>query len=946
MVTSTHSCRERLASRVRSGALALPAAVLVLLAPAHVSAQDAVAPAAAVAGGETSSEDGTELSEDEIKLLFQRFSDLSPAERDAMIAVYEDLGIELGPLMDAEQARVDAAEGGRPPQLMNFVQRLQFAREPAKVLAAQTRIGINPEPIPLQDAPPNEQADWMHRHVMAGEWGAFKAFLVERAGEEAEQVYSHVIQSTNDQRSELLPEDVLGLAGASPVAPTDWQVDALGGLLKRAAEKSSVGPFLAELKGGTTWFGPAEESRDRTARLLLKAEMALEAFEYLPSLEQAREDEDLDVLIGHAGYRLALARIAGDEPERDRQVRAAWDLYGEGALMEGADFTKRLECLTSVVDLLPRVPPAPGREMLGKLFDREELAAAALEAVALNAMQMSGGGAPNQGRRPGGNVGAAMSAQAILTMKEAVDTLLERESFEIEQLRVPLRMLTIGLVTRAEAVIQNSGGTPGVQPVTAQLLRAIPNEQWRQSIEPSLSSRAYKAFIGIALVADETDQALELLASGIEASPDEGEAMAELFLNTWVQRLRTQNQMQPQNRMFYYYGNRRPAAPLTRGRQRRNLDRLVTLLDLLEGIGVDGRAMPSVVTAFGACHGRTESFERKTLERVLGPVEGLDPAVAARMAESMRSGLNGDWRNREAQRDAGFQRSESELRAIVERGYDLAIDLIDTALANADDSEWQNSLTKAGLAYDRMGFRGEKEQDAAAYHAARKELFGSLGEAADRYHDSVVAGEIRPNPAIFMTWFSLSLGSSDLGAVTVEDLLSEGIENADQIDLIRAQILRFDDAIEAEHLGAFANQIVGALPGLQAAVKPRLIEAAARVVGEHPAGGAAPANPGALQRPAQRRDRAEAVDRRVRPRRHGTVRRLVDTALHRVDRSLDGRVLAVPAEQLLGDVLGSVAEHQLPRSAAEDRRGVVRGLGRADLDRVLRADEPGEPDPS
>ncbi len=122
-------------------------------------------------------------------------------------------------------------------------------------------------------------------------------------------------------------------------------------------------------------------------------------------------------------------------------------------------------------------------------------------------------------------------------MKESVDALLNDESVDKNQLRVPLRLLTMSLVSAAEETVSKQSGKGGVAPETTLLLRALPGDRWQSLIEPSLAVRAYKAFIGIALSADNTDFALELLSKGIERAPAQSIEMADEFLKIWLVRM-------------------------------------------------------------------------------------------------------------------------------------------------------------------------------------------------------------------------------------------------------------------------------------------------------------------------------------------------------------------------------------------------------------------------
>lgn len=763
----------------------------------------------------------------EIQEIVKRLKTLPESQRVAMLSYYQDLGITIPSSLLEDSV---ANGSGRTRQLLRLIRTVNFVRRPEAVLDARGKIGLVAESLPAEDASDQEILQWFHRHAMAADWNAVRALLVLRAGREAEGLYAALVQGTNHADSELIPEDVLGLSEAAPTELPDWQVDALAGLLKKAAAKTSTQPLIEQFRKGTTWFGTKDEKqRDRTVRLLLAADLPIEAYEFMPTLEAARSDGDAAVMKGHAEYQLARS-VDASGLEGERLLETAWQLFGEVALLESADANLRTESLGSAVDLLPQVPPGPGLDWLRNLFEHPTLAPVGLQAVALKALKLEDEKLPEANR-----------AQAILTMKEAVDTLLERKGVQGDQLNIPLRMLTIGLLSRAEKAIQEQAAKNGVSEVAILLLRSMPDEEWRERIEPSLVGRAFNAFIGVALIADETDLALELLKQGIERQPSMSTELATGFLNLWVQRMRAR-MAQPTTSttawMYAYSRRQRPSAPVTRGWQNRNLDRLAEMITLLDGIGVDGRELPGVVTALQACYGTSQTFQRDAIERILGPVDGIRAPVAASLASTMRQGLSGDWRSREAQKDAGFERSDSEVRKIVEEGYDLATALATAAVTNSqnDQEAWQHATLKAALTFDRMQFRGEREQDAAAYDAARQLVFRAFGDAAELYRKALAEGRVRASMQIYDVWFSLALGASDLGALTLDDLMTEGLENADQIDRIREDILGMEQEQASYHLGEFARGIVSKLPQANPEVKPRMLQAAARVVGDHPAG--------------------------------------------------------------------------------------------------------------
>lgn len=798
----------------------------VQMVPAQrIGAAQAAAPAdAQAARAATIAASPRPLRDEEKALLKADYEKLSPEEREAMVAAYKDLGIDLLAAVGATPAA--AATTTVKNDLLKAVRALNFARTADKVLEARAQVGLKSVPMPEPSAPTDEQAGWLHRQVLAGEWSALQTFLKERAGSDAPDVYAHVLQSTNQGDPGLLPEEILAISEACPAELTDWQLTLLAQLLKSSAARSSTGPFLAKLREGTSFFGPQEDGRrERTAKFLSEAGLAVEAFAFLPLIEKAREKSDPQALTAHARYHQARATTLGNAPEATQHKRTAWDLYGEIALMDKIEFAARREAMGQAIELLPSIPPGPATEWLQKVFANKALAATGLEAVALKSMRIG-----NE------NIGIQERATAILMMKESVDALLNDENVELKQLRVPLRLLTLSLVAAAEETVTKQAAKPGVAPETTLLLRALPGEKWRSLIEPSLAVRAFKAFIGIALAADNTDMALDYLAKGMERAPGQSIEMADEFLRVWMFRL---NPPPDPRRMqnFIIIGGRmqQASAPLTRGKQDRNLGRLKQLLDMLDKIGANGRTLERVVTAFSACHGKAETFRRESVVSVLGPIEQLAPSVSARFAESMRTGLNGDWRNRDVQRAAGSKRSASEIEALIEEGYQLALDLIESAIKQEPES-WRNAMTKAALAYDHMQFRKQRDQDASAYNIARQELFRAFGSAAQQYQAAVLRGELREDPGVYLTWFSIALGSSDLAGLKAEDLLTEGAENNEQIELIRQQILSMPAEMAASHLGDFARKVIDKLPTMTPEVKPGVVRRANEVVGDHPAG--------------------------------------------------------------------------------------------------------------
>ena len=256
------------------------------------------------------------IGPDEALRLKAIYEALPPEEQAEMRELYDAMDIDLLALFSAG----DDPAGPKKP-ILPSVSRKKFARTPQAVLAARTKLGLEDQDRPDDAASPAKLAEWLHLNTMAGEWDALAWFLSERAGDEGEGIYSHIIQSTNQGDPMLLPEEVLALANAAPSEPTNWQVDVLGQLLRRSAKRSSTGPMLEQIRSGTRLFGGDDQANHpRTAALLARAGMSDEAYDYLPPIDRVREEED-----ARGGGELAaplLGAVGHDEPPPPRFPRS------------------------------------------------------------------------------------------------------------------------------------------------------------------------------------------------------------------------------------------------------------------------------------------------------------------------------------------------------------------------------------------------------------------------------------------------------------------------------------------------------------------------------------------------------------------------------------------------------------------------------------------------
>jgi hypothetical protein len=123
-------------------------------------------------------------------------------------------------------------------------------------------------------------------------------------------------------------------------------------------------------------------------------------------------------------------------------------LYCEVSLLDRESAETRREALKHAVDLMSRMPRAQVAPWLAKGLRQRH----------------AGPGGPGahgaeRGRDRQRKLDVEQRAQAILSLKEAVDVLLARPSLDASALRVPMRMFTTALVTEIENAVKGKSSS-------------------------------------------------------------------------------------------------------------------------------------------------------------------------------------------------------------------------------------------------------------------------------------------------------------------------------------------------------------------------------------------------------------------------------------------------------------------------------------------------------
>lgn len=795
-------------------------------------------------------------------------------------------GIEEDPAMYAAMAQMAA-------QAMQGAQGGVVDIQALSGTAGTTTDGAPSAGMPGMPAQPDgairREAERFRLMVVAGDWAGVSAFLTEQAGEDALVSFNAALMAISRADQTTLPDEVLAISEAAPGKITDGQILALGAILQGATQRrSDPGPMLAVISRGTKWFGKTDETAGaRTARLLIAADLVLEAAPYLAPLEAAMAARDARALNLHA---LALERLAQRPDAEDRvgalrraceacrealragertpsepgaaaPVRspaepgapaapAASDPFGAIAALMAAGTTPsgepkaapggadRKESIERAISLAALLPEEEGSAWLRSVFaEAPDAAWIAAAETGKTARALRAQMAPPEQR-----------VDALVAARRVVEAILDAFPDDVDGWRPALNMLALAALDEADDTRSRRRNERMTYIPASQFMRGAPSARWVRELDRGLWFKLTESLATIAGAAGDSTLAMDLLSPLVACDADGAQRIAEGFLSAWTKSLRPQrgneydeDWMYQQMMMMssggygggYYgrgYGRAGQGLPLTRARQRRNLEELSGTLAALREAGFRPLPPPVVAGAFAACHSEAEVFLREDAERVLGPLDQMPPAMAASVAEAMRTMLGGVWRSQRTQQQAATKRSDPELAAEVVRGYDLALELAGGAAAR-EPGDWERVALGADLLFDKAEFLYGRKTDLATYVSLRTESFDRYARAAALYADALREGRTQADARVFARWFNAALGASETGALTRQDE-----PDASQMTRINGAIDGLGAEAAYKHRGLFAKQTAESTRQLAPELKPRFLRNAMLIAGDHPAG--------------------------------------------------------------------------------------------------------------
>ncbi|MDY3557630.1 hypothetical protein R5W23_000158 [Gemmata sp. JC673] len=792
---------------------------------------------------------------------------------------------------------------------MSRLKSLSFDRRSSSILKAWA-----PQPEPKKDDTPKEpvvkspeakepdpkvaeqaaaldkEISAFQKNVTLGKWAEVKAYLASLPADEGEAGYKQLLASLQGrpgmgrpggaggidpmemqmmqgpgqqfaERNLFSADDVLGLAAAAPVGKEPVKprqeketLTGLGAIFREAINGGTL-PEVAVARLKTEVAKPAGQAvltKRQVSKLLTGAGLSEFAGDFLPTLEQAQKDKDLEALNLLTRYFLALHA----KESKSGNLERGWAAVQAVMSVPDGVAEEKEEALVRAVELAPRLKDELGQEWLGASFTKN----------------------PERGQEILASVGTLVSRglstrphaieerlNALKLSQTAVTALLKAAPGKVREWKAALTVLALGWQKEADfsqRFDRSSGGSrlrrdmygniffssgdeddqmsrmmmmqqPNMpRPIlVADIIKAAPDAAWLAAIDESLRPKLAESVARLHLKANEEDKAFPLIEQLAGAQPTEAKGLVKEFLRVWT-RNHDPNASRNENRyswFFFAFEQRAESIPLTRSKQERNLKELagwVARIKKLPGSAGD-LDDEAVVRAFTACHSSAEVYRTEAIEAVFGPLGGLKPKTLAGLADQMRTNLAGLWKSPANQEQNKTKRKKKDIEAEVLRGYEVAQAVVADGLKKFP-GHWVLLAARAGLMHDEINFRQELNKS-SDFSAKRTAALKTYRQAAEEYAKAVrTMPEDEHTTSVHEQWFAAGLGAVDLGMISEEKQ-----PDWTQPPLIRAAILALPGDLAEKHMGKFANNLFIKMSGAKPHVKFNYLKAGFQIVEDH-----------------------------------------------------------------------------------------------------------------
>ncbi|MBN2507742.1 MAG: hypothetical protein JXQ71_13720 [Verrucomicrobia bacterium] len=656
----------------------------------------------------------------------------------------------------------------------------------------------------------------------------------------AGNVQSQSPSTARDKRALFLSDDFYAVIGAAPAELTATHLPSLTALVQVAIGPAGRQDFLARLARGLRGVGGGTPSGRRLAAQLLSAlGWIADAGPYLPLAREGWDAADTLTLV----LTLEHFTQTGIRERDERRLKQAAELCAY--MMQTSRFSANDRGLfKQATDRLVTLLPALEADEAGQLIRENFLTQPEIMVDLILAIGESGArtlkSADLEARRRGLETASRMLR--VLERKKsalppAVNMLVMNWLGEAEQTcRYGVTAATGAVADPSNPfIIYRPPSTTARSTVKtlspAILLTQAPSATIIRRLNRGLAQRVNLTLLKVNLIDPKESITLETLQNYLREHPGQEKELCQDYLAAWV-RQRTVAAEDPniiRMRSLGYTISRQKAdgIPLTRLRQNRNVRELKSLLASLRKLSPEPLDATAVIQSFMAIHSGAEVYQLEDIEAIFGPPEHMDRQELMGLVTGMRTKLRGQWQDARQQQDAGTNRTETETKDEVSRGYRTALELVRRGL-RPDEAEWRQFLVRGQLFFDAAEYEFTRQIQLTEYVSLRDEAFGSYRKAAAIYAATLPEkprGQWTIEP--YQMWFFVMLGASDLSQLTRAAARSDpGLAQIGQA--MRA----LPDDAAARHLQLFGQMLGDLLPQVPPNMRQRFLSAGLQVVGD------------------------------------------------------------------------------------------------------------------
>jgi hypothetical protein len=237
----------------------------------------------------------------------------------------------------------------------------------------------------------NDSVKKFQRDITLGEWPEVKKFLAGFDEEVGKATYTRLLQSLVAgpgkqppkpgmpappsipqqgrrflEKNTFSNEDIVSLVDAAPYDLEDGDIRSLSRIVTNALSQGNVLEELTDNLKAYAGSDKAKLSERQIANIILGANKPLATAEFLPSLEEAKKNEDHEALNMLSRYYLAL----NQEEKKRENFEKAWEVTQ--AILASKEIKKeeKEEALKRSVELAPKIKEELGQKWLEESFTK------------------------------------------------------------------------------------------------------------------------------------------------------------------------------------------------------------------------------------------------------------------------------------------------------------------------------------------------------------------------------------------------------------------------------------------------------------------------------------------------------------------------------------------------------------------------------------------------